>query len=789
MKYNELKQTILEHFQKYPHTGLSYNEIVNTFQLPKAEKALLSGILSGLMDEGILTKDRKKYHLKQKPKVQHLSPTPNPKLLQGIFDATPLSRGLSYAFIRTPERDYYIDAEDTLNAFHNDVVAFEVKYRKGHQDYAVIRKIIQRSSDQLAGELIIKKGVNNFICSNPKIFRWFYVSDPAGGKNGDKVILKVTDWGNPQMGKMPVGKVIEVLGKSGEPEVELLAVIRQYNLPLEFPEDVIAEANQLSKDIKPEDYRNRRDLRNLYSFTIDPITAKDFDDAIAIEKTDKGWCLYVHIADVAHYLTVEGAIFQEASKRGNSFYFPKRVIPMLPERLSNLICSLRPEEEKLCLTVQTEFDRKGQIFSQQIYESVICSKARLNYDEVDKLFANQEADLPEELKQNLLEARALSRLLTEKRMSAGYIFFDLPEIEYEYDENGFLKHLTLAEETESHKIIENFMLVANEYVATRLSQTAPATIYRVHSDPDFNKLERLIELLSYYGVKWVMYENLNKSLQYLLNSFPNEAYHKVFDRILLRSMKKAGYSTEHIHHFALAMETYTHFTSPIRRLCDLIIHYLCKTYLCNSNSQKFAPSQLKHYADVASEQEIQADQSERDIERVYSRTMMQEHEGEIYNGMIISVNSRGLIVQLEEIPVTGVIEEINLGEGYWEYLEREMRYINRRTHQFYQLMDTLFVTISYVEDDIYLLPITKSLRHNVSKAKISWSSQKSGRTTSPSSQKSGRTTSQSSQKPGRTTSPSSQKSGRTTSSSSKNHGRTTSQSSKSSPSSTSRGSK
>ena len=288
-------------------------------------------------------------------------------------------------------------------------------------------------------------------------------------------------------------------------------------------------------------------------------------------------------------------------------------------------------------------------------------------------------------------------------------------------------------------------------------QTAPATIYRVHSDPDFNKLERLIELLSYYGVKWVMYENLNKSLQYLLNSFPNEAYHKVFDRILLRSMKKARYSTEHIHHFALAMETYTHFTSPIRRLCDLIIHYLCKAYLCNSNSQKFAPSQLKHYADVASEQEIQADQSERDIERVYSRTMMQEHEGEIYNGMIISVNSRGLIVQLEEIPVTGVIEEINLGEGYWEYLEREMRYINRRTHQFYQLMDTLFVTISYVDDDIYLLPITKSLRHNVSKAKISWSSQKSGRTTSPSSQKSGRTTSQSSQKPGRTTSPSSQK--------------------------------
>ena len=754
MNYNELKQAILDYFQKYPHTGLSYNEIVNTFQLNKAEKALLSGILSGLMEEGILRKDRKKYHLQQMPKAKQPSPTPNPKLVQGIFDATPLSRGFSYAFIRTPEKDYYVDAEDILNAFHNDIVAFEPKHRKGHQDSAIIRKVVKRSTEQFVGELIRRNGFSTFICSNPKIFRWFFVSDPAQGENGDKVVLKVTNWGNPQMGKVPVGKVIEILGKSGEPEVELLAVIRQYNLPLEFPEDVIAEANLLSAEIKPEDYRNRRDLRNLYSFTIDPITAKDFDDAIAVEKTAKGWRLYVHIADVAHYLSVEGAIFQEASKRGNSFYFPKRVIPMLPERLSNLICSLRPEEEKLCLTVQTDFDRKGQIIEQQIYESVICSQSRLNYDEVDDLFAGKETEIPIPLQDILLEARTLSRLLTEKRMNAGYIFFDLPEIEYEYDENGFLKCLTLAEETESHKIIENFMLVANEFVATRLSQTAPATIYRIHNDPDFNKLERLIELLSYYGVKWVMYENLNKSIQYLLNSFPNEAYHKVFDRILLRSMKKARYSTEHIHHFALAMENYTHFTSPIRRLCDLVVHYLCKTWLCHTANQKFTPSQLKHFAEVASEQEIQADQSERDIEMVYSLALMREKEGELYEGMVISVNSRGLIVQLEEIPVTGVIKEISLGEGNWEYLEREMRYINRRTHKYYQLMDTLTVIIGYVEDDIYLFPIPETLRHNVSKTKSSLSHKSALQKPKPS----GRTRSTSSQRTGRTRSPSSKSS-------------------------------
>jgi len=715
----ELRQAILDYFSKYPHTGLSYNELVNTFQLTRTGKSLLSGVLNKLIEEGILVKDKRKYHLKTIKTIEKPSPTLNPKLLQGIFDATPLSRNFSYAFVRTPEKDYFIDAEDTLNAFHNDIVAFEPKYRKGHQDYGIIHKIVKRASDHLAGDLTKMKSSWTFVCSNPKVHKWFYVSDTAGAEDGDKVILQVTNWGNPQTGKLPVGRVIEILGKSGDPEVELVAIIRQYNLPLEFPEEVTAAANLLSADIKPEDYHNRRNLTDLYTFTIDPASAKDFDDAISIEKTNKGWRLYVHIADVAHYLPVEGAIFQEAAIRGNSFYFPKIVIPMLPERLSTLICSLRPQEEKLCLTVQTEFDRKGNILEQHIYESVICSKARLNYDEVDNLFKGKDTDLPQELIEILLEGRELSRLLTEKRMEAGYIFFDLPDIEYEYDESGFVRHLTLAEETESHKLIENFMLIANENVAKHLSQVAPTTLYRIHEDPDFNKLERLIELLSYYGVKWVIYENLNKSLQYLLNSFPNPAYHKVFDRIALRSMKKAKYSIEHIHHFGLAMDYYTHFTSPIRRICDLVIHHLCKTYLCHSSNEKFTLPQLKHYAEVASEQELQADQSERDIERVYSRAYMKKKEGNIYNGMIISVNSRGLIVQLEEIPITGVILEINLEEGDWEYLEREMRYINLRTRKFYQLMDTLKVTVGYVDDDVYFIPLPDTLQHNVPKNMIS----------------------------------------------------------------------
>jgi ribonuclease R len=723
-----LEEALLSYLSDMPHIALSYNEIVSALQLNKLQKKALGELLTVLVGRGVLIKDKRKYALlsptpEKKPRTTFrdlAQPQPgrkqvrveqpenqdikNPRLIEGIFDATPLSRNFSYAFVRTPDRDYYIGAEDTLNAYHNDVVALEPKFQKGKQDYGIIRKIVKRASEQLAGD-VIKVGKRwTFVCSNPKIHNWFEVSEVGEAKEGEKVILTVTNWGSPLQGKLPVGKVTEVLGKSGDPQVELLAVIRQYGLPLEFPEDVMQAANALKAELTQDDYLSRRDLRGIFTFTIDPVSAKDFDDAISLEKRENGWKLYVHIADVASYLPVEGIIFQEAAKRGNSFYFPKKVIPMIPERLSNLICSLRPGEEKLCLTVETEFNFKGKILSQHICESVIKSDFRLAYEEVDDLFEGQNKDFDSKLAEVLMEARQLSRLLTEKRNAAGYIYFDLPEIEYQYDENGFVKRLNLAEETESHKLIENFMLVANEYVAQRLSQLSPTTIYRIHEDPDFNKLQKLIDLLSHYGVPWVMHENLNKSLQYLLASFPKPEYHEVFDRITLRSMKKARYSTEHISHFGLALKDYTHFTSPIRRLCDLVIHHLCKIYLIKSSHQKLFQSQIKLYAEVASEQELQADQAERDIDRVYSRAYMREKIGEVFSGMVISTSGSGVIVRLKEIPVTGVIKTVNLGEGQWYHFDREMRYVNKRNGYFYQLMDTLKVEISSIEDDIYLVP-------------------------------------------------------------------------------------
>jgi len=704
MTKKELHSVVLGLFSKSNAIALSYNEMCNELQLVKQDKTLLGELLTELVDAGELSKIKRKYRKVALVNVDSPTPSGPANLLEGTFDATPLARDYSYAFIRTPDKDYYISSEDTLNAYHDDVVAFEAKYRKGRNEYGIIRKIIKRANETMAGDISALGAGFIFTCSNPKIHKWFEVADIANAHPGDKVILRVSNWGDPIKSLPPAGKVIEVLGPSGDPQVELLAVLRQYGLPLEFPPEVAEAAQQLPSEITQEEVDQRHDLRKLFTFTVDPASAKDYDDAISLETLDHSWKLYVHIADVAHYVHFASPIFAEAAIRGNSFYFPKLVIPMLPETISNRLCSLRPEEDKLCLTVETEIDFKGKFIAQSIYESVIRSNYRLTYEDVDQLFDSQAKEKiisDPQMQNTLFEARKLSRLLTDRRMKAGYIFFDLPELEYQYDEAGFIHRLTLAEETESHKLIENFMLVANEYVAERLSSKAPATIYRIHEDPDYEKIARVLETLSFYGVKWVMHDNLNKSVQYLLASFPTPQFHQVFDRILLRSMKKAKYSTEHIRHFGLALQNYTHFTSPIRRLCDLVIHHLCKIYLIHSSQTKLGFEQIKHFAQVATDQELKADNAERDIERVYSRAFIKEKIGQVFTGMVISASTKGIVVRLNEIPVTGIVELRELGPGPWNYNDKALRYTNRRTGLYFQLMDQLKLVLTAVEDDIY----------------------------------------------------------------------------------------
>lgn len=716
MKNEAIGEKILALFRNNGNSPLSYNELVWQLKLVKKEKSLLAETLQAMISDGAVAKQNRKFRLiktatASDERSQATQPALSVKLIEGIFDATPLAKNQSYAFIRTEKGDFFVSAEDTLNAYHGDRVAIEPHFRRSKSDYARVRRIIQRANPILAGDLRSSGPRWLFISSNHKIHNWFEVADSGQAREGDKVVLEVLNWGNPLQGKMPVGKVIEVLGPSGDPQVELMAVIRQYQLPLDFPEAAQAEAQSFPERIPTNEIERRDDLRDIFTFTIDPASAKDFDDAISLIKTPQGWRLYVHIADVAHYVKPGGPLWEEAVKRGNSFYFPKKVIPMLPEIVSNRICSLRPDEDKLTLTVITDFDAKGRIYNQRMTESVIRSDSRLSYDEVDALFLGQNVDFSTELTDTLNEARKLSALLTKKRLAQGYIFFDLPELEYEYDDEGLIRRFTLAEETESHKLIENFMLVANEYAATKLTALAPASLYRIHEDPDPQKLEKVVLLLSHYGVSYYDRGSLNESVQYLLQTMPSLEHHKVFDRLILRRLKKAKYSVQHIRHFGLGMETYTHFTSPIRRICDLVIHHLCKTCLIKSQKLKFSLSQLKQLASIASEQELQADQAERDIERVYSLAYMKKQVGEKFGGLVISAKAAGLIVMLDSIPVTGMLSTEQFPSGNWTWLDREMRFVNRRNNDYYQLLDHVLVQIMEVSDDIYLELQQTSVAH------------------------------------------------------------------------------
>jgi ribonuclease R len=442
----------------------------------------------------------------------------------------------------------------------------------------------------------------------------------------------------------------------------------------------------------------RTDLRGLLTFTIDPVSARDYDDAISIVQDRQNTVLYVHIADVAEYVKKGSKLFAEAVQRGNSYYFPRKVIPMLPTRLSNGVCSLRPDEDKLTMTVETHFSPSGAVVKQSVYESIIRSDARLTYEQVDDLFDTKTTEIAEDVAAALQQARQLSALLSEIRYKAGYLRFDLPESEYEFDDEGHLKAIHRSRETDSHRLIENFMLVANEYVCSRLS--VAETMYRIHEQPDEQRIEAVLDVISKYNIDVYFQDDLNKTLQLALEELKTEAYHRVFDRQILRSLKRARYSIENKGHFGLAMNTYTHFTSPIRRLCDLVVHHQIKDMLHREPAQ-FTRKELFELAGRATEREMVADESEREVEWKSKRAFMRKKLGEEFSGIVVGVTPGKLLVELDPFPVVGVVDLGLVKREGFDYYEQYGRLVGRKTGMLIGLADPVKVMVSNVSDDIY----------------------------------------------------------------------------------------
>lgn len=619
------------------------------------------------------------------------------KTVEGVFDARSLAKERSFAFVNCKDYDVFVSSEDTMNAFHNDKVLVEIKYNQRGKRYGTVIKILERATDTFVGTIEEYRGKYYLIPDNTKVHTNFMINQPNDLKLGHKAVLKITNWGSPALNKFPGGEITEILGKAGEPEIEVLSVIKQYDLPLEFPDDVLAETALISDEIDEEELDKREDLRDLITITIDPASAKDYDDAISLSRVDNGWQLYVHIADVAHYIETDTLIFREAVKRGNSYYFPGQVIPMLPQRLSNKVCSLRPYEDKLTLSVVTEYDELFNVKHQSVCESIICSNARLTYDEVDDLFENDTSSLPSEVSDMLHNLKKLSQSLTSKRVKAGYLRFDLPETEYIFDDDGHVVDLKRSRETESHEIIENTMLVANEYVANRLSNND--TMYRIHEKPDEMEIENIQNLADSFSLKFEYNRKFNYTLQILLDSMPAE-YHRVFDRMILRNLKRARYDTENKGHFGLAMNKYTHFTSPIRRLCDLVIHHQIKA-MAHQSESPFDRKTLDSYAEQATERELLADETEWEVDRKNKIKFMKKRIGNEYSGIIVNARSSAIFVELDKYPVVGIIDIASIKDDYYVFNENKMSFTGKRGKKQYGLADKVKVLVSRVDEDIY----------------------------------------------------------------------------------------
>jgi len=686
MKYHEIVNEIEKYLAEKKGEQVTIKDLASVIKIKKHQFKLL------IRAFGEVTRHSAEISEKTSRKVS--------SFIEGIFDATSLTKGYSYAFV-IAEEDIFIFAEDTLNAFHGDKVAVEIKYRRRGKKYGVIKKVIQRKNEYVVGNLVSIDRRYILTDISTKFHSDIIIYKPGEAKDGQKVVVKITDWGDRNLNRLPSGEITEILGNAGDPEIEVLSVIKQFGLPLTFPDSVLAETDEISEIIPQDEIAIRKDYRSLLTFTIDPISAKDYDDAISLEVKDSILKIYVHIADVSHYVRKGCAIYKEAFNRGNSYYFPRRVIPMLPEKLSNKVCSLRPYEDKLTLTVVTTLDKNMIFVSQEMYQSVINSDARLTYEEVDELFAGREHNIPEDVAAALLRMRELSAYFTTRKIIKGYIFFDLPEVDYEFNDDGKVINLKRSSETESHTMIENFMVLANECVCRKLSETTKSTLYRVHETPDPEKIEEIRQLLKNYGIKMAYNDNYNFIIQDVLKSMPTHEHHMVFDRLLLRKMKKARYDVINYGHFGLALQFYTHFTSPIRRLCDLIVHTQMKKSIFGRNYSEYSKQEMKESADQASEKELIADESERNVDELNKRLFMKDKLGEIFSGVIVSMNKTSVFIELEKYPVITNAKISEMSFDSFVYFEDKMMLNGSKTGVKFKLTDKVNVKIIKVTDDIY----------------------------------------------------------------------------------------
>ena len=615
-----------------------------------------------------------------------------------------LVKGQNYGFVILDDKnskDVFVSEKHMGTAFDRDKVEVALfAKRSGKNLEGQITKIVERQRKEIVG--VLKKSKSFYFVEPDEIsvHRDIYVSSNNIGKakDGDKVVVSKIVWEESRLN--PEGKITEVLGKAGTYDAEIASIAKEFGIRYKFPKAVLTEAEQLSNVVSDEEIKSRVDYRNKNVFTIDPKTAKDFDDAISVEKKSNGNILIgIHIADVSHYVQPGSAIFKEAERRATSVYLVGKVIPMLPEKLSNNICSLVPNEDRLTFTVLVEFTPEGQQVNYKIHKSIINSQRRFTYDEVQNILESKKGDF----KSEITDINKLARILRKERTDKGSINFSSPDVEFILDDKGTPVEIKMKESNESHQLIEEFMLLANKIISAHVNKSKHAEkvpyIYRIHDLPSEEKIMEFANFVQSLGHKFnPNIKNKSNEMQRLLESVVGTEEEAVVNEIAIRSMAKAIYSTKNIGHYGLGFQYYSHFTSPIRRFPDLIVHLLLFDYL-NKKSNKFNFSRLEGISEHSSLMERNATSAERLSIKLKQIEYLQDKIGETFNGVISGITHFGIFIELSSSLAEGLLHMRDLDDDYYEFDEKTYSINGTTTDKKYRLGDKIQVKVKRVNQE------------------------------------------------------------------------------------------
>lgn len=575
---------------------------------------------------------------------------------------------------------------DRVRAMHSAKKAFA-------EPEGEVVEVLEHSDNTYVGVLAVEKNYAFLITDSKKLANDIFIPKDKihGGKSGQKVVVRIVEW--PNRSKNPIGEVVDVLGEVGNNNTEMNAIMAEFGLPYTYPEEMEKAAEKISDEITPEIIAQREDFREVVTFTVDPHDAKDFDDALSVRKMPNGhWEVGVHIADVTHYVKPGTAIDREAESRATSVYLVDRTVPMLPERLCNQICSLRANEEKLCFSCVFEMDDNGQVKKHRIVRTVIKSNRRFTYEEAQNIIETGVGDFATEV----LTLDKLAKILRKKRFDSGAINFDRWEVKFNIDETGKPLSVYFKVAKDSNKMIEEFMLLANRTVAEFVgkSKTPKTFVYRIHDLPNEEKMENFAAFIRRFGYKLKTSGNnteISKSINTLLDDVQGKPEENLIETVAIRAMAKAIYSTENKGHYGLAFDFYTHFTSPIRRYPDMMVHRLLERYLANGRS--VSAERWEALCEHSSDMEQLAAQAERASVKYKQVEFMAERLGNIYDGVISGVTEWGLYVEINENKCEGMLPIRDLDDDYYEFDEKSYCLVGRRNHKSYRLGDQIKIQV------------------------------------------------------------------------------------------------